>query len=149
MLDKVKINEKLRIIERERSLLEDFVGMPFEEFVAEDRVHSYYGALHLLQISLQAVLDIGQHINAQKFLESYSKNKDIFGILARRGVISEETKKTFEAAIGARNILVHRYEEVDPKIIHGIIQHNLPDFDKFIDEIGEYLKKEGEVSKNV
>lgn len=144
MLDKVKINEKLRIIERERSLLEDYLGMPFEEFGAEGNIHSYYGALHHLQIALQAVLDVSQHINAQKFFESYSENKDIFRILAGKGVISKETKKIFEAAIGARNILVHRYEEVDSKIIHGIIQHHLSDFDKFVVEIGDYLEKESE-----
>ena len=149
MLDKIKINEKLRIVERERSLLEDYVGMPFEEFIAEDNSHSYYGALHHLQIALQAVLDVSQHINAQKFFESYSKNKDIFRILAWKGVISKETKKTFEAAIGARNILVHRYEKVDSKVIHGIIQHNLPDFDKLVVEIGEYLKKEGGENESV
>lgn len=144
MLDKVKVNEKLRIIERERSLLEDYLDMPFEEFVAEDNIHSYYGALHHLQIALQAVLDIGQHIIAQKLFESYSENKEVFRILAGKGVISRETKKIFEAAIGARNILVHRYEKVDPKIIHGIIQNNLSDFDRFVVEIGEYLKKESE-----
>lgn len=142
MLDKIKINEKLRMIERERSLLEDYIGMPFEEFIAEDKIHSYYGALHHLQLALQAVLDIGQHIIAQKSFESYSKNKEVFRILAAKGVISKETYKIFEAAIGARNILVHRYEKVDPKIIHGIIQTKLPDFDRFVIEIGEYLKRE-------
>ena len=144
MLDKTKIKEKLRMVERERSLLEDFVGVSFEDFIADENVHKYYGALHHLQLALQAVLDVGQHIIAQKLFESYRENKEVFRILAGRSILSKESKRAFEAAIGVRNILVHHYEEVDPKIIHEVIQNNLSDFDRFVVEIGEYLKRENE-----
>ena len=143
MLDVIKLREKLKIVQRERSLLEDFVGIAFEDFVADDKIHEYYGALHHLQIALQAALDVCQHIVAQKLLGPYKENKEVFGILSRKSILSAEVGKTFEAAVGVRNILVHQYEDVDPKKVYNAIQNNLPDFDKFVDEIGEYLKKEG------
>lgn len=142
MLDASRIQEKLKLIQRERSLLEDFVGMPFEEFVADENVHKYYGALHHLQLALQAVLDICQHIISQKLFESYRENKEVFRILYGRKIISQDVKRAFEAAIGVRNILVHQYEDVDPRKVYDAIQNDLPDFDRFVYEIGEYLKKE-------
>ena len=144
MLDVVKLSEKLKVVQKERSLLEDFVGLTFEEFMADDKIHEYYGALHHLQIALQAVLDTCQHIVAQKLLGSYKENKEVFRLLSRKGVLSNEVGKTFEAAVGVRNILVHQYEDVDPKKVYDVIQSNLSDFDRFVVEIGEYLKKESE-----
>lgn len=149
MLDVVKLREKLKVIQRERSLLEDFVGITFEDFTGDDKIHEYYGALHHLQVALQAALDTCQHIAAQKLLGPYKENKEVFGLLSRKGILSDEVGKIFEAAIGVRNILVHQYEDVDPKKVYNAIQNNLSDFDKFVDEIGEYLKREGGENRDV
>ena len=54
----------------------------------------------------------------------------------------KEIAKTFEAAIGVRNILVHQYESVDPNEVYTIIQNNLSDFDRFVIEIADYLERE-------
>jgi len=141
MIDPTKIREKLKIIERERSLLEDFRGMSFEEFSTDEKIHEYYGALHHLQVALQAVLDVCQHIAAQKLLGPYKENKEVFALLSRKGILSEDVAKTFEAAVGVRNILVHQYEEVDPHKVYEVIQNNLSDFDRFVGEIGKYLEE--------
>ena len=142
MFDKQKIKEKIKVIQRERSLLEDFVGLGLEEFSSPGKIHEYYGAIHHLQVALQAVLDVSQHIVAQKLLGTYKKNREVFALLSQNGIISSELAENLEKAIGTRNILVHQYEDVDPRQIHRIIQENLSDFDKFVVEIDAFLKKE-------
>lgn len=141
MIDKTKINERLKVIQRERSLLEDFVGMSFEQFTDDEKIHEYYGALHHLQVVLQAVLDICQHIAAQELLGPYKENKEVFKLLVGKKVLSKELGKTFEVAIGVRNILVHQYESVDPRKVYDVIQNRLSDFDRFTAEIGKYFDK--------
>ena len=140
MLDKERIREKIKVIQKERALLEDFVGISFEDFVANENIHEFYGALHHLQVALQAVLDICQHIVSQKLLGSYRENKEVFDLLQRKKILTPNLAENLKKAIGARNILVHQYEEVDSKQIYNIIQNNLKDFDRFIYEINKYLE---------
>lgn len=33
--------------------------------------------------------------------------------------------------VGFRNISVHDYREIDEKVVHGIIEHGLDDFEQF------------------
>jgi len=40
-----------------------------------------------------------------------------------------------------RNIIVHRYEEIEPEIIISILRKNLKDFDLFKKSVLQFLKK--------
>lgn len=124
-------------------LLNDFVGSSYDDFVSSDEIHGYYGALHHLQIALQAVLDVSQYIASCKLLGPFKENKEVFVVLAGKKVLSSELGKKLALATGVRNILVHQYESVDPKIIYKIIQKDLGDFDEFVSQISVWLKKEG------
>ena len=42
---------------------------------------------------------------------------------------------------GFRNILVHRYGDINDEISYNNIKNGLKDFDAFIDEIETFLKK--------
>lgn len=101
---------------------EEAIKQRVEEFT-QDAAH-YEAALRHIQIAVQACLDIGRHTIAAKSLERPKELK-------------------LSKATGVRNILVHSYLEVDPRKVYKIIQEDLPDLDKFVHEIGEYLKKEG------
>ena len=139
MISLDKLEEKLTVIEQQRSFLDDYIGVTYLDFTSEDNTHSYYGALHHLQLALQASLDIGQHIVAHDLLGKYKENKEVFRILAANKVLTKTTGEVFAEAIGVRNILVHQYEEVNPEVIYNIIQNNLTDFDKFVVEVKRYL----------
>lgn len=142
MLDKEAIKQRIEEIQRRRSFLEDYIGEPLEEFT-QDVAH-YELALRHIQIAIQACLDIGRHIIATKSFERPKELKEVFLVLGKKGIISQALAKRLSEATGVRNILVHSYLEVDLRRIHQIIQEDLPDLDKFVDEIGEYLKKESE-----
>lgn len=141
--EKQKIKAKLDFIQSTRSLLDDFVGMPFEDFNSDvpDFAMKYDACLYRLQTALQAVLDVSQYIVSCTSEVVYKENKDVFDILAKEKVITKPTAQTFKSAIGVRNILVHSYEQVEPEIIYNIIQNDLGDFDKFVLEVTDYLTR--------
>lgn len=142
MLDREAIGNRINEIRRRRSFLEDCVGEPFEEFT-EDISH-YEAALRHIQIAVQACIDIARHIIAVRRLGLPEEMRESFSVLAKHGILSEDLAERLTHAASVRNILVHSYIDVDPQIIHKIIQEDLPDLERFVDEIGQYLKKEGE-----
>lgn len=144
--DKEKIKAKLDVIQSQRCLLEDFVGMPLEDFTSSvpELALKYDACLHRLQVALQAVLDVAQYIASCTSETVYKENKDVFDILRREGAVSKETAEMFKSAIGVRNILVHQYEQVEPEVIFRIIKEDLGDFDRFVAEVSDYLDRLGD-----
>ena len=96
--------------------------------------------MHHLQVALQATLDVSQHIAAHHLYDDYKQNREVYSILAQKGVLPVDLGKKFADATGLRNRLVHQYEEIDSEIVYEMIQNDLGDFDKFVDEISRYLK---------
>ena len=141
MLDREAIRQRIEEIQRRRSFLEDYVGESLEEFT-QDVAH-YELALRHIQIAIQACLDIAKHIVAAKSFKRPKELKETFLVLGKMKVLSLGLAEKLSEATGVRNILVHSYLEVDLHEIYKHIQNDLSDFDKFTDEIGEYLKKEG------
>jgi uncharacterized protein YutE (UPF0331/DUF86 family) len=141
--DKEKVKAKLDVIQSQRCLLEDFVGMSLADFASDSPELSlkYDACLHRLQIALQAVLDVAQYIASCTSEVVYKENKDVFDIIKKNGVITKKTADSFKSAIGVRNILVHQYEQVEPEVIYKIIREDLNDFDKFVVEVSDYLNK--------
>ena len=72
--------------------------------------------------------------------DDYKQNREVYSILAQKGVLPVDLGKKFADATGLRNRLVHQYEEIDSEIVYEMIQNDLGDFDKFVDEISRYLK---------
>lgn len=145
MLDREAIENRFAEIRRRRAFLENFIDVDYEDFVPvgpEDPARDYCAALHYIQVALQACIDVAKHIIAVKNFETPKEIRDAFSILARRKVISKDLARKFERATGVRNILAHSYTNIDPRRIHQIIQEDLPGFERFVNEIGEYLKKE-------
>ena len=85
-----------------------------------------------LQIAIQAVIDIGNHVVADMDFGTAKDYKDIFHLLARNNVISEPLAAKLISMTGLRNVLVHDYLEIDLRLIHRIIRSELGDFEEFI-----------------
>ncbi|MFH1895973.1 MAG: DUF86 domain-containing protein [bacterium] len=147
--NETKIKERLYVIERERSSLDDYIGIDYIDFFSEDDKQTgirYYACLHSVQLALQAVLDISAHIAAKNLFGKYKENKELVLLMARNGVIPKELAQRLAKAVGTRNILVHHYVEVNPEIIFHLVQNDLGDLDQFVKEIEVKL---GVKSKNL
>lgn len=140
MLDRRVIEDRIGEIRKRKKLLEEYARMSLEEFTAELKVYEL--ALRHLQVAIQACIDIGKHIAAVKNFEAPEQAAKVFSVLANHQVINKDLAKRLNLAGGVRNILIHEYLGVDLKKIYEHLQKDLKDFDQFVVEIGEYLKRE-------
>ena len=85
-----------------------------------------------LQVAIQAVIDIGNHVLADRDLGTAKDYKDIFRILSENRIVSKSLAGRLASMTGLRNVLVHDYLEVDLTIVRNILRKDLADFEKFI-----------------
>ena len=82
---------------------------------------------HTLQIAIQAALDIASHIVSDERLGEPRTNRELFVLLQRHHWLSLELADTMGKMVGFRNIVVHGYQSVDPRIMRDIVENRLDD----------------------
>jgi uncharacterized protein YutE (UPF0331/DUF86 family) len=130
----VKIDEMNQFIRE----LESITPESFEEY--EENIEIKRACERLLQILIECVIDICMLLVKELKLGLPSGEEDIFEKLHKNGIISAEMKNILKKMKGFRNILVHRYAEVNDEIVFENLKL-INDFRKFQREILEYLKR--------
>jgi uncharacterized protein YutE (UPF0331/DUF86 family) len=92
-----------------------------------------------LHLAVEACLDIGQHLIAQKGFRMPVDNKDVFQALYEEAVISEALLPTLIMMAKFRNLIVHDYVRIDNAIVFEVLKRRLSDFERFVQEILGYL----------
>lgn len=59
-------------------------------------------------------------------------NRELFDLLARRGIVPTGLAATLNDAAGFRNMLVHGYGVVDLAIVRDVVEHRLDDLLAFV-----------------
>lgn len=99
-----------------------------------------YGASErFLHLSIECILDIGNHVISDMNYRKPDSNKDIFQVLYENKIIDESLKNSLCNMAGFRNILVHDYMKLNRSIVYDIILNNLSDIKKFVSIIAEYI----------
>jgi uncharacterized protein YutE (UPF0331/DUF86 family) len=86
---------------------------------------------HTLQIAIQAALDIAAHIVSDDRLGEPRTNQELFTLLGNAGWIDPALGEALRAAVGFRNVLVHGYTAVDPRIVRDVLVNHLGDLTAF------------------
>ncbi|HHY59117.1 MAG TPA: DUF86 domain-containing protein [Clostridia bacterium] len=133
MVDKEKIRSKIQFIQANILKLQQLKERPQEEFLRDFR--NVEAAKHLLQVSIEAMLDIANHIIARNRWTTPATSADSFKILAEKGFFSPEELETFLKMIRFRNRIVPIYQAIDDKEIYHILQRSLDDFRVFMKRI--------------
>lgn len=96
---------------------------------------------YLFVTTIEACIDIAQHLCSTESLGTPSDNGDAIGRIGDAGIIETDTAKAMKSAVGFRNILVHEYIEVDDNIVvHRLQDHqDLRDFSR---QIGSWLSRQ-------
>ena len=92
-----------------------------------------------LQVAIQSVLDICNHVVADMKLEVPDEQKQAFHILASHKLIPKRLAETLTAMTGMRNVLVHEYLDVDLRHLYAIMAGHLGDFEKLIKAVLKLL----------
>jgi uncharacterized protein YutE (UPF0331/DUF86 family) len=94
----------------------------------------------LLEICVQAVVDVCALLVSGLRLGVPAEEEDLFEKLARHGTLSASTAETLRRMKGLRNLLVHEYGRVNDRIVFETIRDCLGDFDVFKRETLAFLR---------
>ena len=90
-----------------------------------------------LQKIVEAIIDIGKMLLAQKKLKEPSNNREVFLILQENQIFPSKLIPLVDKMIGMRNIIVHSYDRINDEIVYGVLKKNLRD----IEQLTAILKK--------
>jgi len=138
-LDKESIQSKIARIRKNLRELKKMAKLSYKEYSKD--VILTASAERLLQVSIEAMLDIGSHIIAEEGLGEPLEYKDVFSCLVKAKILPKSHEGKFIKLAGLRNRIVHLYDEIDHHILHKALQTELGDFDLFVKFIIRYLSK--------
>lgn len=130
----------MKRLEKALQTLQQSSGIPFDELVSNDLLLS--AVERNFHVAIECILDMGNHIIADKGFESPDNNEDIIRILGDEGVVPRAFAEKIKGIAGFRNILVHEYTGIDYGLLYDYLQHRLNDFREFARLISIYLEKE-------
>lgn len=139
MVDEELVRRQLAQLETTVAKLRDLRGVSAEEM--RRSAEKAWAVEHGLQIAIQAVLDIGNHLLAAAGANDLEEYGGIITRLGERGIIPEAFAQRIRPMAGFRNILVHGYAHVDEARVAGILRDHLEDFQVFSRYVLAYLER--------
>lgn len=103
--------------------------------------YKFHTAERLLQLIVDATIDINQHFIRELDLKSSDDLQGTFYILGENNVLSSDFAQKIAPVVGLRNRIVHRYEALDKELFIKTFRKDYPDFKTYIEFINGYLEK--------
>jgi len=132
----------LDIIDRNLSFLGEIKRLSLEQFLESYR--DVQAAKYSLLEIVEACIDIANYIISVRGFRRAEEYSEMFKVLKEEGVIGKGLATKLEDMARFRNLLVHRYGEVDNRRVLEIIKYNLKDIEEFEIDIGEFVRREVE-----
>lgn len=130
MVDKEVVQHKISVIEDNLAKLEILAELSPEDFL--DKFYYIESAKHLIQVSIEAMLDIAHHVIARERFRTPKTYAEAFLILVEQGILPQKKESAFLQMAKFRNRVVHLYHDVDDKEVYQILIRNLDDFRTFV-----------------
>ncbi len=139
-LDSELILQKLAELENYVNLLKEIVKIKKEQYVLDYKAK--YASERLLQISIECILDIGNHIISRLALGKPQTYKEIIEILVKHEILPVKIKEKMVKIVAFRNRLVHRYSNLEPTMIYEKIHQAIQDFSEFAKQIEKMVEND-------
>jgi len=139
MVDKKGILEHFRELNEALKDWERYQTIPLRELRSDRDKQNM--VLHALLVSIQASIDIANHIIAEKSLQKPSTYRETFEILSKEGIISSELGDSLSDLAGFRNVLVHIYWRVNFEQVYRVLQEDLSPLKEFKKVIKDLLQE--------
>jgi uncharacterized protein YutE (UPF0331/DUF86 family) len=93
-----------------------------------------------LQVLVEIVIDVCQRLISLLGQSPATTGVDAIERCIQLGALSDD--EAYRQMVRFRNFIVHRYEHIDVTILVDMVNHRLPDFEQFRDEILAYVQKD-------
>jgi len=134
------IEGKFDILERNLAFLKEIKTLSPEQFLKsyKDIQAAKYSLLEIME----ACIGIANYIISVKSFRRAEEYSEMFKVLKEEGILGKKLANKLEDMARFRNLLVHRYGEIDNRRVLEIIKHNLKDIEEFEKEIQKFMKEE-------
>ncbi|MDO8430447.1 MAG: DUF86 domain-containing protein [Candidatus Taylorbacteria bacterium] len=105
------IQDKLFKLNEHAKFIDDIIKNSDEKIVKDTNL--YYSLEHLLQLSIQIILDIGTHILAEEFGDNPKTYAEVIVAMGERDILDKEFAISQEEMAKFRNKLIHDYDSID------------------------------------
>ncbi|MDA8233397.1 MAG: DUF86 domain-containing protein [Clostridia bacterium] len=137
MVNPDKIQKRLAKLKEYVGFLQDLAKTDQAEFLKNHVIHT--AAERDLQLAIECVLDIGNHVIAEFGYREPENYREIITILGEEKILPDDFAEEFAKVAGFRNILVHDYLSVDRAVVYNHMRNKLHDFERFIEYIVKAL----------
>jgi uncharacterized protein YutE (UPF0331/DUF86 family) len=126
-----------RMLERINEL-RGFQDWTLEQYLANEN-YTQLAVERLLELVIQAALDINRALLKQISGISVEKNSDTFIEAGKAGFIPMDLGQKLARSGGFRNVLAHQYDEILPEIVFQNLQEALVQYPDYVEAIQVYL----------
>jgi uncharacterized protein YutE (UPF0331/DUF86 family) len=133
------IRIKIKEIVEGVSLVEEHLPKTAEEFRMLGLIKD--GIYKRIELAIENVFDICAILNSDLALGVPGEDEDILLHLVDKGIISPVMQEKIHSMRGFRNIVVHRYGNIDDTLAFHLLTENIGDFSLFNAEIEQTLEK--------
>ena len=133
-----EIEHKLVEMEEYVEQVEQNIPASEEDFITKSL--EKHGIYKLIESAIESVIKICSMINSDLKLGIPSDEDNILDNLSKNKIISKKLNEKIKEMKGFRNILVHRYGEINDEEAFENIKNNLEDFENFKKEILRFLE---------
>ena len=131
------VRDRAREIRESMEKLQRYAALPDDEFFADER--NLYTVEHLLLIAIEAAATLCNHILAKTARRAPVSYGECFeGLQLVHKLDGELATKLIQMA-RFRNLLVHRYWDIDATRVLAYARQNLGDFDAYLKAISEIV----------
>jgi uncharacterized protein YutE (UPF0331/DUF86 family) len=116
---------------------ERYMSLPLERLLRERDLRNM--VLHALLVSIQASIDIANHLISEEGLRRPANYREAFQILGEAGLIDDDLARELSDLAGFRNVLVHIYWGLDMEMVYHILQNDRKHLVNFRDEVKRIL----------
>lgn len=139
MVDKNVVLRKISELETYQKQIEEFSDITIQEYKSDWKLQRIIE--RTLQMMIETCVDIAHHIISDKNMRPPTSYADTFNILLENNIIEPELYQVMDKMTKFRNIVVHRYEDVDAEIVIIILKKHISDFNAFKEAILKLLKE--------
>jgi len=131
------IRKRLSEIRDAVRLLETYLKRPFKELDLSEILSIRYLIIQLVETSTS----ICTHILTTVYREYPERYPSCFLLMYKKDLISNTLGEKLVAVARLRNLLIHRYWEIDDEKVYNEAKKGLRDFIEFTDLIERWLKR--------
>jgi uncharacterized protein YutE (UPF0331/DUF86 family) len=140
MVDGDVVVDKLRHVNQYTDDLKRMRGMSKEEYLAD--MVTQRAVERTFMNLIQSCIDLAQHIRSAEALTPSGTSKKEIEALGNAGILSDETQAKMEGAVGFRNVLAHRYGDVNHDVVYDVLHEDLRWFGRFQTEVARWFKQQ-------